>query len=220
MALPGSEILSLSGFTFASRAEVRPGSAWRAMLHQRRIRRVETPLVPVCQHLFLDILRPSPVESQDAGLGQAGECFEPEAAIDAVAAIPTVEVLLGVIAIHAEPESVDIGKREEPHPRIRVVAGREGPHHRQRIAGIDIFPNHDDLADAVADVVSPDVGGELVHEFGVTPSGQLVPIVLHAEHEPVTCAFEVLQTIDDRKPLFLEARNIFCATKERYGNIL
>ena len=56
-------------------------------------------------------------------------------------------------------------------------------------------------------VIPPDGFAELVHELVQAPAGQLMPVVLHAEHEPAAGRLDGRETVDDRKALLLERKS-------------
>ncbi len=169
-----------SGFSFAGLVEVHPRSTLGRVLLQDRVGRAEAPVLPVREYLLLDGLRPGAMEGQDVRLWVSHMFLEADAAVEAETAAterllalsgkPADVVLHGVVALR--PEAIMLALGEEPRSLFRVVAGRKGPGHGQRIFGIDILAYHEDFAEAAADVIfSPYEVAKLVHELVQGPAG-------------------------------------------------
>ena len=169
-----------SGFSFAGLIEVDPRSTLGRMLLQDRVWRAEAPAFPVGEHLLLDGLWPGTMEGQDVRLGMPDMLLEADATVEtetaatdrllALSGKPADVVLHGVVALR--PEAIMLALGEEPRSLFRVVAGRKGPGHGQRIFGIDVLAYHEDFAEAAADVIfSPYEVAKLVHELVQGPAG-------------------------------------------------
>src|SRR5210317_1715193 len=85
MALPGLEIMTPSGFSFAGLVEVDPRNTKRGLLLQDRVGRAEPPAFPVREHLLLDGFGIGSMEGQDVRLGVPDVLFQSDAAVDSQA---------------------------------------------------------------------------------------------------------------------------------------
>src|SRR5210317_2265603 len=193
MTSPGLEVVTPSGFAFAGLVEVDPRNTKRGLLLQDRVGRAKAPALPIRQHLILDGLRPGTLEGQDFRHGMPHVLLQSDAAVDGQAAAtdrllsryayPADVVLAAVVALR--PQAIVFGVLEEICASLRMVPGRKGVGHGQRVFEVNVLSNHDDFSETTADMVVPDEVTELVHELIQAPAGQLMPVVLDAKHEPV-----------------------------------
>ncbi|MCK4840178.1 MAG: hypothetical protein KAS94_15335, partial [Desulfobulbaceae bacterium] len=136
-----------SGFSFAGLVEVDPRGALRGVLLQDRVGCAEAPPLPVRENFLLNCLRPGSMEGQDVRLGVPHVLRQSEAAVDAQAAAtdrllsryadPADVVLAGVVALR--PQAIEFGFGEEICASLRMVPGRKGEGHGQRIFEVNVL---------------------------------------------------------------------------------